>query len=141
MNTSALKWASCQKLRSGVATNLLLALARRANQAGECWPSQATLAAETGYSIRAVRAAMQALDRWGLISRQKRGSNKNRGGRSSDLVRLSMSGNSLSAGQAVGGSVYRKKSAGKEALVSGRNLPLSGGELAEGIQPLSGGGS
>lgn len=113
MSTSALKWAARQKLRSGVTKSLLLALADYANKAGECWPSQATLAAQTGYSKRSIEYALKALEDCGLISRKKRGSNKNKGGRSSDLVTLAIGASQSSELPLIEGSIYRKKSAVK----------------------------
>ena len=89
MSVAAVKWASRQKIRSSVALRVLLALAEKANKAGECFPSQATIAAETGYSKRSVEYAMKALEGWGLITRKKRGKAGGKG-RCSDLVTLVM---------------------------------------------------
>ena len=43
----------------GTAIKVLLALARRANTAGRCWPSQDTIASDTGLRPRAVRSALR----------------------------------------------------------------------------------
>ncbi|MCE5267218.1 MAG: helix-turn-helix domain-containing protein [Planctomycetaceae bacterium] len=45
----------------GTSLKVLLALTRRTNQSGRCWPSQATIAADTGLQPRAVRGALTRL--------------------------------------------------------------------------------
>jgi hypothetical protein len=115
MSGPAIKWAARQKLRSGVAYRVLLALAGYANRNGEAWPSQATLAAQTGFSKRSIEYALKALAAWGLITRKKRGSNKNRGGRSSDLVTLAIGTCHGSDRPLPEGSIYSQVSAAKSA--------------------------
>lgn len=51
---------------------VLLRLADRANDSGECWPSVRTLAADTRQSERTVRAALAELERMGHITRRRR---------------------------------------------------------------------
>jgi hypothetical protein len=66
---------------------VLLNLADRANVACVCWPSQKTMARDTGLSERSVRAKLRQLENCGLISRmpRMRGSS-----RISDLIRLKL---------------------------------------------------
>jgi len=66
--------------------HVLLALAERANDAGICWPSQATLANDTGLSQATVKRALKELRRERLIARRRRANT--RGHRTSDLIRL-----------------------------------------------------
>lgn len=90
MSFIAIKWALQQKVRNGTARAVLMALADRSDKSGVSWPSQATIGDDTGFTDRAVRKAMKQLEADGLIKRQKRGTNKNGGGRTSDLITLSM---------------------------------------------------
>lgn len=51
---------------------LLMALADRANDSGECWPSIATLAKESGFSRSTVRASLNTLKDAGFINWKQR---------------------------------------------------------------------
>lgn len=82
-----------------------MALAERSNKHGESWASQATIGADTGYSDRAVRKAMKALEEAGLITRKKRGTNRNGGGRTTDLITLAMNGMKPAATPEVTGTI------------------------------------
>jgi hypothetical protein len=66
---------------------VLLSLADHADDAGECWPSQATIADRTGLSVRAVRKYLAELEDKGLIVRRIRAT---RAGRTSDAIRLTL---------------------------------------------------
>ncbi len=51
---------------------LLMALADRANDSGECWPSIATLAKESGFSRSTVRTSLNTLKDAGFINWKQR---------------------------------------------------------------------
>ena len=51
---------------------VLVALANRANQDGECWPSQKDLAKQTSMTDRSVRNALTKLEELGYITREHR---------------------------------------------------------------------
>jgi DNA-binding transcriptional MocR family regulator len=128
MSGVAIKWARHQKLRSGVARCILMELAFRADKEGKCWPSQALLADETGYSKRSVEYALKALELWGLITRRKRGRNKDRGGRSSDLVTLVIGSSHGSDRPFPEGSIYSQTSAIKSARSYSQNSAINSEE-------------
>ena len=51
---------------------VLLCLSHRANKAGYCWPSIATISKDTGLSSSTVRSAIKTLDVDGWISLDRR---------------------------------------------------------------------
>jgi len=51
---------------------LLMALADRANDSGECWPSIATLAKESGLSRTTVKVSLRTLKKAGFIDWKQR---------------------------------------------------------------------
>lgn len=71
MSNEAISWAF-QQTMSPTCKLVLVALANRANDAGECWPSVGTLTDETGLSERAVQNALAALEACGAIDRRER---------------------------------------------------------------------
>ncbi|MFY9292707.1 MAG: helix-turn-helix domain-containing protein [Methylorubrum rhodinum] len=87
MSMTALKWVKRQRVRTTCRV-VLVALADRADRAGQCWPSQATLAEETGLAVRTVRLVLAELDAAGVVARTHRGNGH--GGRASDLIALSL---------------------------------------------------
>lgn len=87
MSVAATKWAKRQRVRTTCRV-VLTALADFADKQGQCWPSQATLAAETGLAVRTVRLVLAELTAAGAITRQHRGNGF--GGRASDLIILTM---------------------------------------------------
>lgn len=87
MSVVATKWAKRQKVRTTCRV-VLTALADYADKAGRCWPSQATLASDTGLAIRTVRLVLAELTAAGVISRTHRGNGS--GGRASDVVVLNL---------------------------------------------------
>ena len=56
----------------GIPKAVLFCLARHSDSQGKCWPSQATIAAETGFATRTVRKALATLESWGAIARAVR---------------------------------------------------------------------
>lgn len=72
MSVEAIAWASKQTAGSPGAKLVLIALANYTNDAGECWPSQETLAQWTEQSDRTVRTHLAALEEKGLITRKGR---------------------------------------------------------------------
>ncbi|KQT17710.1 hypothetical protein ASG40_16955 [Methylobacterium sp. Leaf399] len=81
----ALKWTKRQRVRATCRV-VLTALADRADKHGRCWPSQATLAEETGLAVRTVRLVLAELQVANVITRTRRGNGS--GGRASDLIAL-----------------------------------------------------
>jgi DNA-binding transcriptional MocR family regulator len=69
---SALKWARQQRL-GGPASAVLRDLADRANESGVCWPSIATIAADTGYDRRTIQRALRTLEHERLIESKRTG--------------------------------------------------------------------
>ena len=85
MSVAAMKWAKRQRIRTTCRV-VLNSLADRADKDNKCWPSQATLAADTGLAVRTVRLVLAELEAGGVIVRQHRGNGY--GGRASDLITL-----------------------------------------------------
>lgn len=86
MSIQAVAWAIEQKTGSPAGKVVLICLANYADENGECWPSQATIAKETELSERSVREWLQKLEDAGIISREHR--QRQDGSRKSDLIRL-----------------------------------------------------
>ena len=74
--------ASCKKL-------VLIALANRTDQAGQCWPSQELLAAECGIGTRTLREHLSALVADGFIIRETTQFGKGKGSRTVYQIVLS----------------------------------------------------
>lgn len=87
MSVAAMKWAKRQRIRTTCRV-VLNSLADRADKDNKCWPSQATLAADTGLAVRTVRLVLAEMETVGVISRQHRGNGY--GGRASDLITLNI---------------------------------------------------
>lgn len=68
---------------------LLVTLANYADQDMKCWPSQGTLAADTGISRRHMVTLFAALEAKGLIRREVRARRKD-GSRISDMIHLQL---------------------------------------------------
>jgi len=73
---------------------LLIVLANYADAKMLCWPAQARLAAETGLTDRTIRTLLASLEEKRLLKRKARTSN---GRRTSDLIMLTMSPETISA--------------------------------------------
>jgi Helix-turn-helix domain len=69
---------------------VLILAAQYADEQGKCWPSQATLAAETGLTDRSIRRLLEGLEEKGLIARKQRFSSDGR--RLSDIMALQLPG-------------------------------------------------
>lgn len=67
MTIEALNWAFARHDIRGSARAVLLVLANRADAGGVCWPSQETIALESGFSDRTVRTALAELADLGAI--------------------------------------------------------------------------
>lgn len=87
MSVTAMKWAKRQRVRTTCRV-VLNALADRADKDNKCWPSQATLATDTGLAVRTVRLVLAEMEAAGVIARQHRGNGY--GGRASDLITLNL---------------------------------------------------
>lgn len=89
MSFKATIWAWNQEVSAPTVRLVLLAVANRANQDGECWPSQARLAEDCRLSSRTVWASLKWLEENVFIRRK--GQRRKNGTRSSDLIVLNMS--------------------------------------------------
>jgi hypothetical protein len=89
MSIQAVAWAISQRVGSPTGKALLICLANYANEKGECWPSQTTIAREAELGERATRDWLQKLEVQGLITRTRR--NRRDGSRTSDLFQLAIS--------------------------------------------------
>ena len=69
---------------------MLILIASHANDEGECFPSQTTLAYRSGLSRRTVLRSLAELEERGVITRRKR--RRPDGSRSSDTIRLNVHG-------------------------------------------------
>lgn len=72
MSFQAQNWAVKITAGSPVNKMVLLHIANYADERGECYPSQERLAKELELSIRAVRDALAALEKKGIIRRERR---------------------------------------------------------------------
>ncbi len=88
MSIQAVAWAISQRVGSPTGKALLICLANYANEKGECWPSQTTIAREAELGERATRDWLQKLEALGLITRTRR--NRRDGSRTSDLFQLAI---------------------------------------------------
>ena len=71
MSIAALNWAWQQDTPTPTAKLVLLALADRANEDGECWPGMGTVAQMAGVSSRSVSTHLAALEEGGLLTRRR----------------------------------------------------------------------
>lgn|GEM_PF-3539913 len=89
MSIQAVAWAISQRVGSPTGKVLLMCLANYANERGECWPSQKTIAREAELGERATRDWLQKLEAQGFIERSRR--HRADGSRTSDHVVLNLS--------------------------------------------------
>ena len=81
MSIAALNWAWSQECPNAPSKLVLLALADKANEEGECWPGMDTVAAMAGVSQRQVSTHLGRLEQAGLVVRKRRRSSLGRLGR------------------------------------------------------------
>lgn len=72
MSIAALNWAWNQECPNATSKLVLLALADKANEDGECWPGMDTVAKMAGVSVRQISTHLTRLEEWGLIERRRR---------------------------------------------------------------------
>jgi hypothetical protein len=77
VSNRALNWAFDVPL-TGARKGVLIALANRANDAGECWPSLAGIALHAGTSERGAQKALRDLEQAGLIRTEQATGRKSR---------------------------------------------------------------
>lgn len=83
-----MKWARQQRIAHAGLKYLVATLAATVDQQGLTWQAQATIADEMAVSLRCVRYWLDALEKLGVIQRAHR--SNGRGGRGSDVIRLSL---------------------------------------------------
>lgn len=88
MSIQAVAWAIDQKTGSAAGKVVLICLANYADEDGQCWPSQKTIAEETELSERSVREWLQKLEDAGLLTRKSR--RRDDGYRAADLICLAL---------------------------------------------------
>jgi len=88
MSIQAVAWAISKRVGSPTGKALLICLANYANERGECWPSQRTIAHEAELSRRTAITWLNRLERDRFITRKRRQSKD--GFRTSDLVTLQL---------------------------------------------------
>jgi len=88
MSVQAMTWIFNQEIKPAAKKLVLLSIANASNEAGECWPSQKTIAAQTGCGVRTVRRYMAEAEAEGIIIRYER--RRSDGTRSSDLIALNI---------------------------------------------------
>lgn len=71
MSARAMAWAWEQECPSANAKLVLLALADRADEDGECWPSRQWLHTKTGLHVESVKRALAALHKNDLLDREQ----------------------------------------------------------------------
>jgi hypothetical protein len=86
MSVFAITWAYSQRTGKPGAKAVLVALANFANEDGECWPAQKTLAEMTDLDEKSVRRHLAFLERKGFLARRERRDKKGR--RASDFYQL-----------------------------------------------------
>ncbi|EKS29705.1 helix-turn-helix domain-containing protein [Afipia felis] len=86
MSFLAVRWALDLKGLSATEKLVLIAICDRANQKGECWPSQKNTAERCGLTERTVNSALKSLEKNCLIRRRRR--IKTSGSRTSDLITI-----------------------------------------------------
>ncbi len=113
MSIQAVAWAISQRVGSPTGKALLICLANYANEKGECWPSQTTIAREAELGERATRDWLQKLEAQGLITRTRR--NRRDGSRTSDLFQLAIAAKVEVAASQPAKSAGRKSQAANPA--------------------------
>ena len=72
MSIAALNWAWSQECPTPTSKLVLLALADKANDDGECWPGMSTVAEMAGVSVRQVSTHLARLEDEGLLVRRRK---------------------------------------------------------------------
>lgn len=88
MSIQAVAWAISQRVGSPTGKVLLMCLANYANERGECWPFQTTIANEAELSRRTAIIWLNRLEKDGFIKRKRRQTKD--GFRTSDFVTLQL---------------------------------------------------
>ena len=111
---------------------LLILIASHANDEGECFPSQTTLAYRSGLSRRTVLRSLAELEERGVITRRKR--RRPDGSRSSDTIRLNVHGAPvrppLAGGNLTDGARVTFPPQGDSVSPSGDNLTRHGDSVS-----------
>lgn len=111
---------------------LLILIASHANDEGECFPSQTTLAYRSGLSRRTVLRSLADLEERGIIARRQR--RRPDGSRSSDTIRLNVHGAPvrppLAGGNLTDGARVTFPPQGDSVSPSGDNLTRHGDSVS-----------
>lgn len=136
MSVEAIAWASKQRTGSPGAKLVLIALANYANDRGECWPSQATLAMWTEQSDRTIRTHLATLESMGLITRQAR---EVAGSFTSDLITLNLAQRQILPAEKISDGkkqqIPAEKFSGNPSKEPSIKTTKKGSQLPEGFQP------
>lgn len=134
MSNFALTWAWRQAVEPSGAKFVLVALADFADEAGICWPSQATLASNTGQSERTVRGHVRLLEDGGWIVREQ-GQLPN-GRYASDIYRLLAPPEALRGGNDPRGNRGPKRRSGAAVSQNKPAADIAAGESQHQRQDL-----
>lgn len=120
MSIAALNWAWSQDCPTPTSKLVLLALADKANDEGECWPTMGHVAEMAGVSSRQVSTHLSRLEEAGLIRRRRKRSLVGHLGRYTFRLNLT-TGSRLPVDQ-------EKPASTRSALPVDQGKPASGGE-------------
>ena len=131
MSWQATAWAAEQACGGPTGKLLLYAIANYADERGECWPSDARLAADTELSTRSIQSWKQKFAELGLVEIEPRGHREGRAAFDVIRLRLGERPEGFSGGRSAGGEGERPEefSGGRGADLAER--PESGAERPE----------
>jgi hypothetical protein len=131
MSWQATAWAAEQACGGPTGKLLLYAIANYADERGECWPSDARLAADTELSTRSIQSWKQKVAELGLAEIEPRGHREGRAAFDVIRLRLGERPEGFSGGRSAGGEGERPEefSGGPGADLAER--PESGAERPE----------
>lgn len=127
MSVKYLAWALDLEQVDATHKMVLVVLANRANDDGECWPGQASIARQASMSESSVRRKLSALERAGYIRRDHRPGSG--GGRATDMYVLDLEAT---------GQIDRLQATGQNGIgnrsKTGRQ-PVTGGRIEPSVEP------
>lgn len=129
MSVQAISWALKQRVGNGAAKFVLITLANYADADGNCWPSQATLAAECEVSVRAIREYMLRLEMVGLISREER--RRDDGSRRSDMISVKIESENKQAANPAASKLQAANPAGGPGKIRHQQAAESAGPVRD----------
>lgn len=117
VNLTAVRWAQ-EQTPGATLSSTLIAVAGFANKAGQCWPSQAAIAALTSQTDRTVRTKMRKLEALGYFTVTYRYDRE--GKRTSSLIQMNWNIRNPEATTGKNEADYRKTCSDKEEGINNR---------------------